>query len=35
MEIPADCRCILSNYNEDVSTENLTLRPYEAVMFLR
>lgn len=35
MEIPADCRCILSNYNEDVSAENLTLRPYEAVMFLR
>ena len=35
MKIPSDCRCIISNYNEDVSPENLTLRPYEAVMFLR
>ena len=35
LNIPADCRCILSNYNEDIRPENLTLRPYEAVMFLR
>lgn len=35
LNIPTDCRCILSNYNEDIRPENLTLRPYEAVMFLR
>lgn len=35
LNIPADCRCILSNYNEDIRPENLTLRPYEAIMFLR
>ena len=35
LNIPADCKCILSNYNEDIRPENLTLRPYEAVMFLR
>ena len=35
LNIPADCRCILSNYNEDIRPENLTLRSYEAVMFLR
>lgn len=35
LDIPADCRCILSNYNEDIRPENLTLRPYEAIMFLR
>lgn len=34
-DIPKDCKCILSNYGEDVKPEDLTLRPYEAVMFLR
>lgn len=35
MDIPEDCRCILSNYNEEIRPEGLTLRSYEAVMFLR
>lgn len=34
-DVPKDCKCILSNYGEDIKPENLTLRPYEAVMFLR
>ena len=34
-DIPKDCRCILSNYGENVETEKLILRPYEAVMFFR
>lgn len=34
-DIPKDCKCILSNYGEDVKPEDLTLRPYEAVMFFR
>lgn len=33
--IPEDCKCILSNYGEDIKSNNLVLRPYEAVMFLR
>ncbi len=35
LSIPADCRCILSNYNEEIQPGDLTLRPYEAIMFLR
>lgn len=34
-DIPKDCKCILSNYGKDVKPEDLKLRPYEAVMFLR
>lgn len=34
-DVPKDCKCILSNYGEDIKPENLTLRPYEAVMLLR
>lgn len=33
--MPEDCKCILSNYGEDIKPNNLILRPYEAVMFLR
>ena len=34
-EVPEGCRCIISNYNEDIKPEELRLRPYEAVMFLK
>ena len=34
-EVPEGCRCIISNYNEDIKPEKLRLRPYEAVMFLK
>ena len=32
--LPEDCRCLLSNYNEEIQPGALKLRPYEAVMFL-
>lgn len=35
MEIPKDCKCIICNYNEEISPINIKLRPYESVMFLR
>lgn len=34
-DVPKNCKCILSNYGEDIKPENLILRPYEAVMLLR
>ena len=33
--IPKECKCILSKYGEKISPEELILRPYEEVMFLR
>ena len=33
--LPEGCRCLLSNYNEEIQPGALKLRPYEAVMFLR
>ena len=32
--LPEGCRCLLSNYNEEIQPGALKLRPYEAVMFL-
>ena len=32
--LPEGCRCLLSNYNEEIQPGTLKLRPYEAVMFL-
>lgn len=34
-DIPKDCKCILSNYNEEILPQGLKLRPYEAVMFMK